>query len=413
MGCFSKRFQFHLKGFVQSGYWRNFTFDFKQLVNRHLGRPNRIFNRKDYVVRDFNKLADERQVFRILRNGQRPVAFVPRHEHTCDIRHSHHERIESLKQTHLRLTAERRLEYRDAKERSAGGSDEAIWSHIVDFDSESLETLLRDQSVPPGAIKACTEDILTTRIAVYGDWLLLTLPVSETWDAAHRTFVMFVCQQNRLLTISDNELTVLDNLIEQYTDGLRFHDSTMSAVLYQMLDFVIDEDMVFTIKTREELERVEELLDGDPHNFAVAASKLKRHMSGLTATFEDQLYVMRTLQTIESEAFSNDGLRDYLRDTITDLEHANRTLGRQETRLATAQQELQIREQSRTNSQLRILTIISTIFLPLTLITGIYGMNFRNMPEYSWRFGYAGVLLAMVTLTLLMLWSFNRKNWFK
>lgn len=318
-----------------------------------------------------------------------------------------------MKQTHLRLTSERRLDFLDANETSTGRSDEATWTHIVDFDSKSLESLLQGQSVPPGAVKACTEAILTTRIAVYGDWLLLTLPVSETWDAAHRTFVMFVCQKNRLLTISGNELTVLSNLIEQYTDGLKFHDSTMSAVLYQMLDFVIDEDMVFTMKTREELERVEELLEGDPHNFAVAASKLKRHLSGLTATFEDQLYVMRTLQTIESEAFSNEGLRDYIRDTITDLEHANRTLGRQETRLATAQQELQIREQSRTNAQLRILTIISTIFLPLTLITGIYGMNFRNMPEYGWRFGYAGVLLAMVTLTLLMLWSFFRKNWFK
>ena len=77
---------------------------------------------------------------------------------------------------------------------------------------------------------------------------------------------------------------------------------------------------------------------------------------------------------------------------ITDIEHASRNIDPQESKLNTAHQEVQINQQVRTNEQLRIRTVLSTIFLPLRLITGTYGMNFENMPEYGWRYGDATVL---------------------
>lgn len=320
-----------------------------------------------------------------------------------------------MKNKHFRLTPERRLEP-SGTERSGiqdVSNDGVVWTQITDYDSTELSVFLDQASVPSGVVKACTEPILTTRIAVYGEWLLLTIPVSKVWNDPHRSFVMFVCHRDRMFTICDKVIPALENPSIPFTDGLRFHGHTTSAMLYQVIDFVIDENMVFTLKTREALEHVEVMLDGDPHEFGIAASDLRRHLSGLTATFEDQLYVIRTLQTIESDAFSNEGLREYFRDSITDLEHATRTVSRQESRLAIAQQEHQIRQQSRINSQLRILTIISTLFLPLMLITGVYGMNFRNMPELDWHYGYAGVLTVMGTLIVLMLLGFYRNHWFK
>jgi magnesium transporter len=60
----------------------------------------------------------------------------------------------------------------------------------------------------------------------------------------------------------------------------------------------------------------------------------------------------------------------------------------------------------------KTLTIISTIFIPLTFIVGLYGMNFANMPEIHWQYGYFTVLACMVLLTLIMLACFKRKKWF-
>ncbi|NQX39054.1 magnesium transporter [Pedobacter steynii] len=65
----------------------------------------------------------------------------------------------------------------------------------------------------------------------------------------------------------------------------------------------------------------------------------------------------------------------------------------------------------RTNDTMRILTIFSVFFMPLTFIVGIYGMNFEFMPELKWKLGYPGVMLLMAVVTLFIYLWFKRKNW--
>lgn len=66
-----------------------------------------------------------------------------------------------------------------------------------------------------------------------------------------------------------------------------------------------------------------------------------------------------------------------------------------------------------TNNVMKVLTIITSIFSPLTFIAGIYGMNFENMPELSWRYGYLFSLLFMTSMGIVMILWFKRKGWFK
>lgn len=66
-----------------------------------------------------------------------------------------------------------------------------------------------------------------------------------------------------------------------------------------------------------------------------------------------------------------------------------------------------------TNRVMRVLTVITTIFMPLTFIAGIYGMNFENMPELSWKYGYIETLLLMFIIALGMFWWFKKKGWFR
>jgi magnesium transporter len=71
----------------------------------------------------------------------------------------------------------------------------------------------------------------------------------------------------------------------------------------------------------------------------------------------------------------------------------------------------------RTNETMRLLTVISTIFIPLTFLAGVWGMNFDtasspwNMPELLWRWGYPAALAFMLAIALLMLWAFRRRGW--
>jgi magnesium transporter len=66
---------------------------------------------------------------------------------------------------------------------------------------------------------------------------------------------------------------------------------------------------------------------------------------------------------------------------------------------------------NRMNEVMKILTIIATIFIPLTFIAGIYGMNFRYMPELDWRLGYFAVIGLMLAIGILMVIFFRRKKW--
>ena len=63
------------------------------------------------------------------------------------------------------------------------------------------------------------------------------------------------------------------------------------------------------------------------------------------------------------------------------------------------------------NEVMKTLTIIATIFIPLTFIAGIYGMNFATMPELAWRWGYPAVLLVMAIVAGGMIWYFRRRRW--
>ena len=66
---------------------------------------------------------------------------------------------------------------------------------------------------------------------------------------------------------------------------------------------------------------------------------------------------------------------------------------------------------NRMNAVMKVLTIIATIFMPLTFLAGVYGMNFKHMPELEWRWGYPAAWLVMVLIAILMLSIFRRKRW--
>ena len=66
---------------------------------------------------------------------------------------------------------------------------------------------------------------------------------------------------------------------------------------------------------------------------------------------------------------------------------------------------------NRMNEVMKVLTIIATIFIPLTFIAGIYGMNFKYMPELEWRYGYFAVWTVMLAIGIVMVIAFKKKKW--
>jgi len=322
----------------------------------------------------------------------------------------------AMKQQAFRLNQDRHLEVSSISDLTKVGADQRGpgWIDLDREDPDTLAELLRSLGVHHLAVEACLDPIPMSRLVAYGTSLFIGLPTHTAWDVEHRTFLWIVCLPGIIITVHEEAIPALETVIEHYSQALRFHGDSTSAILYQIFDHIIDEDMAFTLRTREAIDRLDELLDEeDDEELTEKTLPLKRQLARLSATFEDQLYCVGALQTIDSEPFSIKGLQDYFRDAFSHLEHASRAVGRQLAHLVAIHQDYQLRLQDKTNERLRLLTIISTIFIPLTLITGIYGMNFHNMPELNLRFGYFGILALMGAIASAMLWGFHRTGWFK
>jgi magnesium transporter len=315
----------------------------------------------------------------------------------------------------FRLTDDRSLKECEVDD-VVGCADKSsvCWVDILQGGTDSPAECLRSLEFHPLAIAACSDLAPAARLVVYGKSLFMGLPTLTAWDGADRAFLFVVCLPGMLVTIHKTEIPALSHLFEQYTEGMRFHGDSTSAIFYQIIDHIIDEDVAFTLRTRDEVARLDNLLEADSVDGLSRQSRpLKRRLARLVATFEDQLYCVGTLQTIESGSFRVEGSQDYFRDAVSHLDHASRVANRQLAHMDAIQQEYQLKLQNKANDRLRLLTVVSTIFIPLSLIAGIYGMNFRNMPELHWQHAYFGVLGTMVILASGMLWGFYRAGWFR
>ncbi|CAF4444968.1 unnamed protein product, partial [Adineta steineri] len=118
------------------------------------------------------------------------------------------------------------------------------------------------------------------------------------------------------------------------------------------------------------------------------------------------------LQKEEETQIIQEGTIIYLKDLYDHVVQVNDTIDVYREMLASFISFFMMLNSNGMNQVVKTLTIISTVFIPLTFIVGVYGMNFDNMPELHWEYGYFMVLFGMAVLTLIMFCVFKRKRWF-
>jgi len=298
---------------------------------------------------------------------------------------------------------------------AAHGDGEKIhWFDVNQPDAAALTAFLSPLQLHPLILEGCLDMESASRIAPYERALFIKLPVQLAWDSTNHLFLSIVCLPSSIITIHESAIPALDDIEREFSSAVRFRSLSTSAILYQILDHLIDEDMAFVLEVRRTIESLEEAIDLDPESVQIEQILVvKRLVSHLSMTFEDQRHCVAALQTAESEVFNIQDFREYFRDSLSHLEYVLRSAGRQQARLAEIHQHYLLTLQDKTNKRINLLTIVSAIFMPLTLITGIYGMNFRFMPELKWSYSYPLVIALMVLIAAVLLFVFQRKGWFR
>jgi magnesium transporter len=191
----------------------------------------------------------------------------------------------------------------------------------------------------------------------------------------------------------------------------RMRRESADYLVYSLIDAIVDGYFVLLEKLGEQIEVLDErMLANRAGDVARTIHLLKREMIWLRKAVWPLREMINTLQRAETpliRASTGVYLKDVYDHTIEVIDtvetYRDVLSGMLENHLSLLT--------TRLNEIMKVLTAISTIFIPLTFITGIYGMNFRFMPELEWRWGYPLALLAMAIVGVAMYFYYRRKKW--
>ncbi|MBU1007086.1 MAG: magnesium/cobalt transporter CorA, partial [Candidatus Omnitrophica bacterium] len=224
--------------------------------------------------------------------------------------------------------------------------------------------------------------------------------------------VSLVLGRNFVLSFQETEGDVFDPIRNRIKNAKsRIRSMGADYLAYSLLDAVIDNYFAIIEKLGERIEDMEEDLMNNPTPKTLRIiHTLKRDMIFLRKSVWPLREVVNNMERGDTELIK-DPTRIFLRDVY---DHTIQVIDSVETFRDTVSGMLDIYLSSisnKMNEVMKVLTIIATIFIPTTFIAGIYGMNFHNMPELSWKYGYPAVWAVIILVILGMLAYFRRRKW--
>jgi len=295
-------------------------------------------------------------------------------------------------------------------------SENVTWMNVDGLHDTAILERLRDRL---GVHPLVLEDIANTqqrpKLEDHGEYLFVVTRVFSVDDSGHLSSeqISFLLGKSSVLSFQEVGGDVFEGVRERIRNGkgrLRHHGA--DYLLYALVDAIVDSYFVVLEQFAERLETLEEEIAANAqpeqlrkiHEYRRELILLRKHIfpmremvSGLKRTeselvkedthvFIDDVYdhVIRVMETVDSYRELLSSLQDLYLSSIS----------------------------NRMNEVMKVLTIIATIFVPLTFVAGIYGMNFEVMPELGWPWAYAVFWVVIAGITGAMLAFFRRKGWF-
>ncbi|MBN1804420.1 MAG: magnesium/cobalt transporter CorA [Sedimentisphaerales bacterium] len=242
--------------------------------------------------------------------------------------------------------------------------------------------------------------------------VLRMLSFDEETQAIESEQISLVLGDNFVISFQERIGDVFDPIRERIRNAKgRIRKMGPDYLMYSLLDAIVDNYFVILEKLGDKIESMEDELVGDPTQKTLQQIHyLKREMIYLRRSVWPLRELISGMERSESPLIkeSTDAyLRDLYDHTIQVIDTVENFRDMVSGMLDTYLSSLS----NRMNSIMKVLTIIATIFIPLTFVAGVYGMNFENMPELKWRWGYAGVWLVMLIVAGVMIFYFKRKKW--
>ena len=295
---------------------------------------------------------------------------------------------------------------------SSGG---ALW---IDLEAPTADEKAFLQGLFPGhplAVEDCISPSKTPKLNVHGDLVHLVIhgssPPAEH-GRLHTRELDALWGERVLVTYHPHPLRSVNALRERCPrEPTAILGQGPVHTLYQVLDILVDNWFPFLDAASKRLGQLESRIVKDPKGtFLEDLQGLGRDLLALTLVIDPQREVLNRLSRDEVPGLPP-GLRPYFRDLYDRavVLHGSLDLYREQVR--SARESYLLIVSNNLNQVMKVLTVVSTVLMTMSLVTGIYGMNFQHMPELAWRWGYPATLAGMLTLGgLVFLWM-RKKDW--
>ena len=294
---------------------------------------------------------------------------------------------------------------------------QVTWVNVSGLhDTELIKQIGEKFSIHPLVL----EDILNTetrpKIEITDSYIFIAMKMlvyNKSEDQVDTEQVSFILGNSFVFSFLEKSDGVFKPIRDRITEQFgRVRKQPSDYLFYSLIDVVVDQYYLVL----EQIEQNIELLDDE-----VITDGNRSHIEKIYSLKNKLLITRRSLWplrdifnrlTREETKLINKKIVPYLRDLLDHTMHITETIEFQrEITISLMETHLSMMS-FKMNEVMKVLTVIATIFIPLTFIVGIYGMNFPNMPEMSWPWAYFALWGVMICVVIFMVFYFRRKKWF-
>jgi magnesium transporter len=290
-----------------------------------------------------------------------------------------------------------------------------LWLDISSMDDTDIDLLTGTFSLHPLTIEDFIMANARPKVENFKDYIFLVMFSMESHDKAQAKIntaeIDFCLGRNFLITAHDNKVASLCTSKERIRKQSPMMMNGADFLLYSVLDCLVDSYFPVITEFDDRVDRISDELFIEPSNETLKKIyNLKNEIMYLRRTIGPQADVVSLLARGDFP-FIGQANSVYFRNICDNLVRLNDIVGTSRDIITGALEAYVSVVSNRLNEIMKTLTVIATIAMPLTLIASIYGMNFKNMPELTNKYGYPAALLFMVVVAIIMLFYFKRKKW--
>jgi len=264
------------------------------------------------------------------------------------------------------------------------------------------------------------EDILNIdtrpKIEITDDYLFIVMKL-VMFNPEHKILeteqVSFILGKTFLFSFSEKSDEIFNPIKDRINTQLgKIRKRGSDYLLYALMDIVVDHYFLALEKVEDRIETLDDEVINNPERSQIESIY---NLRNLLLMMRRSIWPLREIvnQLIKDDSdLLDDSIEPYLRDIYDHTIHITESI-EQQREITNGLMEIYLSMMSnKMNEVMKVLTVIATIFIPLTFIVGIYGMNFPNMPEMNWPWAYFAVWGMMVAVVVVMLIYFRKKKWF-